>query len=81
MMKLGSQTRQNQRRGLQPPYQNRQAHSQGDRAPVTLPGFPILVIEIQTLFLEILILVLREILGIKILVKINVSSVCFAKCY
>ena len=50
------------------------------RAPVTLPGFPILVIEIQILFLEILILVPREILEIRIPVKTNVNSVCFAKC-
>ena len=50
------------------------------RAPVTLPGFPILAIAIQILFLEIQILVPREILEIRIPVKTNVNSVCSAEC-
>ena len=50
------------------------------RALVTLPSSLILGIEIQILFPEIPILVPREILAIRIPVKINVSSVCFAKC-
>ena len=49
------------------------------RAPVTLPGFPIIAIVTQILFLEIQILVPREILEIGIPVKLDVNSVCFAK--
>ena len=50
------------------------------RAPVTLPSFPITAAVTQILFLEIQILVPREILEIRIPVKLNGNSVCFAKC-